>query len=321
MRGLLQQSLLALLLIAGWAALAQASLQLPQETRDTGFDPTRVASSGTPTLPPSPMPNHGTPGGQALTAPATSIVREQQSSNQANPNDGTNDLGAAGTQSNTLRSNQNGSLRIGETASVDVDGFDVSAQATAEPQSDGPTLDPPKRTGLKLEPPSSTRITNPRDATKDWAKPELMTTFVSLALVLAAFFVLVWFMKRSKPGSSQMLPSDAVEVLGRKVMSGKQQLNLVRFGNKLLLVSVTQSTTETLGEITDQAEVERILAMCSTSRNGSISDTFRQVLSQLGTENTNSGFLADSANESQLTNASESQDEEVVPTSRRRRWF
>ena len=63
--------------------------------------------------------------------------------------------------------------------------------------------------------------------------------FASLAIVLGLFFVVAWFMRRSLPTSSRRLPSDVVETLGRAPLVGRQQMHVLRFGNKLLLVSVS----------------------------------------------------------------------------------
>jgi len=61
------------------------------------------------------------------------------------------------------------------------------------------------------------------------------------------------------------------------------------------LVSVTPSGAETLTEITDPVEVERLAALCERDRPGSITSTFRNMLVQLGNEKNPSDLLGDSA--------------------------
>jgi flagellar biogenesis protein FliO len=59
-----------------------------------------------------------------------------------------------------------------------------------------------------------------------------------------------------------MLPREAVEVLGRTTLLGRQQVHLVRCGNKIVLLSVTPGGVETLTEIADPAEVDRLHSIC-----------------------------------------------------------
>ena len=105
-------------------------------------------------------------------------------------------------------------------------------------------------------------------------------TAVSLGLVLVLFLGVAWFVKRAQPQSHAMLPTGVVEVLGRVPISQKQQLQLVRMGPKLLLVSSSGSGMQTLGEISDPAQVEQMVAMCQANRAGGITQSFRQVMGQ-----------------------------------------
>jgi flagellar biogenesis protein FliO len=92
---------------------------------------------------------------------------------------------------------------------------------------------------------------------------------------------LVWLVKRKTPQSLTRLPSEAFEVLGRAPLSGRQQVHLLRCGNRLLLVSVTPGGAETLTEITDPLEVDRLAGLCRQSQPGSSSAAFKQVFEQL----------------------------------------
>jgi flagellar biogenesis protein FliO len=119
----------------------------------------------------------------------------------------------------------------------------------------------------------------------------LVTTGVSLGLVLAIFCAIVWFSKKSGGRANKALPSEIVELLGVTAITPKQQMQLVRLGNKILLLSLTQQGVQPIGEVTDNEEVARICAICQTNRPNSMSNTFRQVLNQMGSEKTDSGFL------------------------------
>lgn len=110
-----------------------------------------------------------------------------------------------------------------------------------------------------------------------------MTTAVgSLGLVVAVFLIFVWATRKAAPRSMTPLPPEVVESLGRTPLAGRQQMHLVRVGTKLILLSVTSTETRTLTEITDAAEVDRLAGLCQQNRPGSITATFRQVLSDAG---------------------------------------
>jgi flagellar biogenesis protein FliO len=147
----------------------------------------------------------------------------------------------------------------------------------------------PSEVPLKLAPPSERgKLDRPTPQTPAGA---LFTVLGSLAVVLGLFFVVVWFTRRALPRAATTLPGEAVQVLGRTPLSGRQTMHVIRFGPKLLLIAVTQNSAATLAEISDAAEVERIAGLCQQNRPGSVSATFRQVLSQFGSEPAPGGFL------------------------------
>jgi flagellar biogenesis protein FliO len=108
----------------------------------------------------------------------------------------------------------------------------------------------------------------------------LITLGGSLTAVLGLFFLMVWMVRRASPHGAGTLPPEAFETLGRAALASHQQVHLLRCGNKLLLVSVTPSGAETLTEITDPAEVGRLVGLCRRSRSGGAAATFRQALRQ-----------------------------------------
>jgi hypothetical protein len=59
-------------------------------------------------------------------------------------------------------------------------------------------------------------------------------------------------------------------------------MHLVRFGHKLLLVSVTAGGAETLSEIIEPAEVDRLAGICQQAQPNSATHAFRQVFRQFG---------------------------------------
>lgn len=142
-------------------------------------------------------------------------------------------------------------------------------------------------------------------------------TAISLGLVLGLFLVVAWMMKKSQPRSHSALPSGVVEVLGRVQVSPKQQLQLIRMGPKLLLVSSTGQQMQTLGEISEPHQVEQMLALCHSDRSGGVSQSFRQIMGQFEKETVH-GFLGDADRNQDGT--SEARNANSSPGRRRRAW-
>lgn len=106
----------------------------------------------------------------------------------------------------------------------------------------------------------------------------------SVAIVIGLFLIVAWMARRSSGSIPSNLPKDVLEVLGRKRFAGKQEMQLVRLGNKLILVHVVPGHAETLGEITDPVEVDRLTGICYQSRPRSSTKTFRETFDNLAQE-------------------------------------
>ena len=172
----------------------------------------------------------------------------------------------------------------GDTQSAD-DGPNEAQLSAADDPLHGPEgaarLPPPGDESLKLSPPS----TSPNRDTETTVPPSplrsLVTVISSLAVVLGLFLLLVWISRRGMSRGMAVLSREVVEVLGRAPLAGRQQMHLIRVGSKLLLVSVTPSGAETLTEIIDPEEVQRLAGICQQNGPGSATTTFRQIFSQL----------------------------------------
>jgi flagellar biogenesis protein FliO len=113
----------------------------------------------------------------------------------------------------------------------------------------------------------------------------------SLAVVLGVFLLFAWLLRKHLPAASAQLPKEAVEMLGRAPLLGRQQLSLLRVGNKLVLLAVSPlGGAEAITEITDPVEVDRLIGLCQSSRSGSVATSFRQALNEMSSERA-SGFL------------------------------
>jgi flagellar biogenesis protein FliO len=113
----------------------------------------------------------------------------------------------------------------------------------------------------------------------------------SLAIVLGLFVVVVWLSRRYTPAGQAKLPGEVVEMLGRAPLAARQQMQLVRLGSKLVLLNVTATGAEALAEVTDPAEVERLVALCRRGQPGSSSASFNQLLAEVGSEPAAPGFV------------------------------
>jgi flagellar biogenesis protein FliO len=106
----------------------------------------------------------------------------------------------------------------------------------------------------------------------------------SLAVVLGLFFVVAWVMRRTASGAPALLPSEVVEVLGRAALAGRQQVHLIRLGAKLVLVSASPTGIETLSEVTEADEVQRLVGLCRREHASSATAVFRRVFEQFSRE-------------------------------------
>ena len=95
--------------------------------------------------------------------------------------------------------------------------------------------------------------------------PPVVTGAASLGIVLGLFLLVVWSVRRGMPQGAGLLPTEAVEVLGRAPIAGRQNVHLVRCGNKIVLLNVSATSVETLTEISDPDEVQRLYELCRHS--------------------------------------------------------
>ena len=108
----------------------------------------------------------------------------------------------------------------------------------------------------------------------------------SLALVLGAFGVFVWFFRKTGNQRARGLTAGVFEVLGRSQLAARQQAMLVRCGERVLLLNLGPHGATTLAEFTDAAEIQRLIHSCQ-SREAS---AFQESLQQLGRQPASGGF-------------------------------
>jgi flagellar protein FliO/FliZ len=139
-----------------------------------------------------------------------------------------------------------------------------------------PTLSPPRESGGRTEP-----------GKRADGLPSPVTVGGSLAVVLGIFFLIVWLLRRTSPNAMGALPAEVFEVLGRAPLANRHQTQLLRCGNKLLLVSIapTGGGATTLTEITDPAEVERLATLCRQARPATPTTALRKMFRQAENRN------------------------------------
>jgi flagellar biogenesis protein FliO len=118
----------------------------------------------------------------------------------------------------------------------------------------------------------------------------LVTTLSALLLVIGIFVGFAVLTRRAWSPARSTLPKQAFEILGRSTLGPRQQVLLMRFGNKVLLVNQELGNVQTLSEIDDPAEVDRLVGLCEQSTPNSLSTNFGSVLSQVINGGTASNF-------------------------------
>jgi flagellar biogenesis protein FliO len=173
-----------------------------------------------------------------------------------------------------------------------IDPVDFAAPAATEPALPSLRLAPPsthtRTSGLEHENSPATRLV-PQAFTKFTS---LSTAGGGLAIVVGLFLVSMWLMRGSgvaKRGGGT-LPPEAFAVLGRAPLTAQSFAQLLRLGNKLVLVAVAADGAQPLAEVTDPAEVDRLVGLCAKTAPHGPSAEFQQVLEQLSREPAR-GFL------------------------------
>lgn len=153
-------------------------------------------------------------------------------------------------------------------------GLPSTPRAASVTPADGQPLPlaPPRRSASGV--PDRSRSHSPARA--------LSTVISSVVVVLGLFALLVWGARRTRPRHHAALPGEVLEMLGRAPLNARQEMQLVRVGNKLLLLSVTATAAETLTEITDPEEIDRLAGICRHGQSDGISVSLREMLAHLG---------------------------------------
>lgn len=159
-------------------------------------------------------------------------------------------------------------------------------QATAIEPIEAATSRDDARPPLKLSPRGNATGRSLAASSPATPSAAIGTVVSSLAVVVGLLLCVAWVSRRFAPPGAAPLPQQAIELLGRQSLGGKQTLQLLRVGNKLLLIALSPGGAQTLTEITDPVEVEHLAGLCRRTKTDSASAAFSRVLSQLATEPT-----------------------------------
>lgn len=188
----------------------------------------------------------------------------------------------------------NNQLAVTQTAALTPQETPPTSESADSPLQPPPPSD--RRLQLSRSPRSPAGATPPAagDRTEQMLSglsENAVTAIGATALVVGLFLVSAWAMKRGMPRSQRILPREVVEVLGRTPLGPRQFAHLLHVGNKIVLVSATPAGAETLVEVSDPQEVDRILGHCKAGDSASSTKEFEAIFQQFAKEPTTKGFL------------------------------
>ena len=91
-------------------------------------------------------------------------------------------------------------------------------------------------------------------------------TLSSLLFVTALFACFAYWIRRNRGQKNPGIAAEAWEILGHGNLGAKHGVQLVRLGNRLLLLGYSSHAVHTLAEINDPEEVRHLRSICKTNR-------------------------------------------------------
>lgn len=132
---------------------------------------------------------------------------------------------------------------------------------------------------LPLAPPQSLRAASRQQLT---GGPSWVHMTSRLAIVLGLFGGLLVVQRWLGGQRLAAVPSDVIQVYGRVPLNSRQYLLLVRVGERLLILLESPQGTSRLGEITDPAEVSRLVERFRHDATSAAPTLAREFLGQIG---------------------------------------
>ncbi len=116
--------------------------------------------------------------------------------------------------------------------------------------------------------PQTTGMSAPTTATTKSATSGALSAVGALIVVIGLILVLARLFRRHAPLFSQTLPTEALEVLGRRYLDQRQSILLLRVGSRILVVGSSPTGLQGIGELSDPVEVDLVAGMCRPNRTG-----------------------------------------------------
>ncbi|MDY6913677.1 MAG: flagellar biosynthetic protein FliO [Planctomycetota bacterium] len=109
-----------------------------------------------------------------------------------------------------------------------------------------------------------------------------LQTVLALAVVIVLIFLARWLLRRVGAVTGTGRSAGLIEVLARSSLSPRHQLFLVRLGQRLILVGAgPQGGLAALTEITDQAEVSRLVEVARGGGRPEVDSSVREVAQKI----------------------------------------
>lgn len=135
-----------------------------------------------------------------------------------------------------------------------------SAQSLEE-TSRGSTSPPSSPQHVAL-PPTSLKLAKRDAAETTTLGSQPMRMLGGTLLAGGGLLVLAYLTRGMRGNTRRSLPSPVAEVLGYLPFPGRAPLQLIKLGNKLVLVATDGNTVQTVAEVTDGEEVSRLANIC-----------------------------------------------------------
>jgi flagellar biogenesis protein FliO len=127
-----------------------------------------------------------------------------------------------------------------------------------------------------ITPPSS----DPASAASPPQSGSLVTTLGALGLILMILLGLVGMWKKRSPLAARPLPEDVWQELGGKRLDHRFQIRLIRVGSRVLVLGQSETSLQTLSEITGSEEVADLVARCAHEHAGRTGSRFQSLYEQ-----------------------------------------
>ena len=103
-------------------------------------------------------------------------------------------------------------------------------------------------------------------------------TFSVLGFVIALILLAAKLFQRHAPNAVTRIPTEAIEILGRRPVDQRQSIHLVRCGSRILVLGSSANGLTTLAEVTDPVEVDYLAGLCrQDDKDVGIIRTFRDM--------------------------------------------